>query len=236
MAKKNAKPKASIIEPVALQEERFSYRFKPRNQSQADAWRAIAENDYCFLTGVAGGGKSYLPVAYAVEHLLAGRYSKIILSRPAVEAGENLGYLPGSCTEKVLPFLTPVIDAVEKVTGCKSLKEKVMASVEIVPLAYARGRTFEKCFCILDEAQNADPAAIEMYMTRLGEGSKMVLCGDDGQPDIDRCILGEVAEAFHREQQAGWVKFTESVRHPRILSVIRIMAPFKQVSSKGKRR
>lgn len=232
MAKKNTKPKQTIIEPVEIAEPKHSYRFKPKNDKQLEAWRAIAENDYTFLTGVAGGGKSFIPVAYAIEGVLSKRFDKIILSRPAVEAGENLGYLPGSAIEKVSPFLTPVFDAVEKITGCKTLKERISSFIEIVPLAYARGRTFERCFCILDEAQNAEPAAIEMYMTRLGEGSKMVLCGDDGQPDIVRCVLGDVAKAFHDESQAGWCQFTESVRHPRILSVIRIMEPFKSKVSR----
>ena len=235
MAKKNTKPKQTIIEPVEFVEEKPSYRFKPKNKDQSEAWRAIAENDYTFLTGVAGSGKSFLPIAYAVEHLLSGRFKKIILSRPAVESGENLGFLPGEATDKVKPFLTPVFDAIDKVSGCKSLKERVAACIEIVPLAYARGRTFENCFCVLDEAQNAEPAAIEMYMTRLGEGSKMVLCGDDGQPDIDRCVLQDVARAFSEANQAGWVEFKESVRHPRILSVIKIMEPFKQMSKRGRR-
>lgn len=229
MAKKTTKPK-SIMEPAAKEPaQKLAFKFKPKNEAQRFAWREISENDYTFLTGLAGGGKTFVPMVYAIERLLAGEFDKIILSRPAVESCENLGFLPGSAKEKVSPFLTPVFDAIDKIMkDCDQLKERIKASIEIVPLAYARGRTFEKCFCILDEAQNADPDAIEMYMTRLGEGSKMVLCGDDGQPDISRCVLRDVAFAFFSEQQAGWTEFTESVRHPRIVSVIRIMSKFKE--------
>lgn len=206
-------------------------KFRAKTESQGRAMVAIAENDYTFLTGVAGSGKTFLAISYAVEQLLKTRFEKIILSRPAVESCESLGFLPGSASEKVSPFLIPVFDAIDKVTrSSESAKAKVRASVEIVPLAYARGRTFEKAFCILDEAQNAEPEAIEMYMTRLGPGSKMVLCGDDGQPDISKCVLAEVARAFADARMAGWVSFGErdSVRHPKIAEVIRIMSEFKR--------
>lgn len=206
-------------------------RFTPKNDAQRKAWYEIASNDYTFLTGIAGSGKTRIAMAYGVEGVLSGEFDKIVLTRPAVEAGENLGFLPGTMTEKMKPFLMPVFDSIDKIArDCETLKRRVMASVEIVPLAYARGRTFENCFCVLDEAQNAEAEAIELYMTRLGEGSKMVLCGDDGQPDIVRCVLGDVAQAFHAEKQAGWQHFTEkdSVRHPRIAHVIRIMGRFKQ--------
>lgn len=229
--KTTRKPKQSIIEPPLRQEDKTLVRFIPKNDVQRKAWREIHENDFCFLTGIAGGGKTFIAIAYGVTGLLNGTFEKLVLTRPAIESGEKLGFLPGEMGAKMLPFLAPVMDAVNKFTNVsESAKDKVKASVDVVPLAYARGRTFEKSFCILDESQNATPESIEMYMTRLGEGSKMVLCGDDGQPDIDRCVLNEVAKAFSDAGQAGWCAFgiKDSVRHPRIGKIIEIMSRFKR--------
>lgn len=224
MAKKTTKPKQVMDETV---EVAATFKFKPKNPEQEFAWRQMEDNDYCFLSGIAGSGKTTCAIAYGVQN--HQKYDKIIVARPAVESGESLGFLPGALDQKLAPFLTPIFEAIGKSTRhSSSLKEMIGAKIEVVPLAYARGRTFEKCFCVLDEAQNADPAAIEMFMTRLGYGSKMVLCGDDGQPDIVRCVLGDVAREFFAEGQAGWVRFTESVRHPRIVSVIKIMSKFKE--------
>lgn len=230
MAKKQPvkKPKQTILESPP--QTTASFRFKPKNDEQAKAWQEIASNDYTFLTGIAGSGKTTVAISYAVEHYKD--YEKIVIARPAVESGESLGFLPGDLSQKLNPYLVPVFEAIGKSTkNSTELKERIGAMVETVPLAYARGRTFENTFVVLDEAQNADAEAIEMFITRLGEGSKMVLCGDDGQPDIVRCVLGDVAKAFYDAGQAGWCQFTRSVRHPRIAKAIEIMSQFK-----GKRR
>lgn len=222
MAKKNTKPKQAIIEHT---EVITPFRFKAKNEEQQRAWEQIAANDFCFLSGIAGSGKTTIAVAYAVQN--HKQYEKIVIARPAVESCEKLGFVPGSLESKLSPYLRPVFDAIDKTTKTTtSFREMINAKVEMMPLAYTRGMTFENCFCILDEAQNATAKAIEMFMTRLGEGSKMVLCGDDGQPDIHNCVLGQVAKAFYEEGQAGWCALKKSVRHPRILSVVRIMEPF----------
>lgn len=231
-------PKPSIIEEPPKQEPNYDklITLRPKNKAQEKAWRDIHNNDYCFLTGYAGTGKTTLAVLYGVRGFLRGDFQKIYLTRPAVEATENLGFLPGELGAKLKPFLLPVFEAIAKTAGhganehLTELKNRIMAATEMVPLAYVRGRTFENAFCIMDEAQNASAEAIEMYMTRIGEGSKMVLCGDDHQPDIRDCVLGAVARAFDDAKQAGWCEFSKAdiVRHPRIGAVIDIMSQFKK--------
>jgi phosphate starvation-inducible protein PhoH and related proteins len=158
---------------------------KARTPSQQEYWNKVKSNDVVFAIGPAGTGKTYMAVAMALAYLRANEIQKIVLSRPAVEAGESLGFLPGDLSEKVDPYLRPLLDAVSDMVTpdkLKSLNEKHI--IEIIPLAYMRGRTFNNSFIILDEAQNTTPTQMKMFLTRLGFGSKAIITGDITQVDL----------------------------------------------------
>jgi len=158
---------------------------RARSEGQARAQEAIDTSDMTMLIGPAGSGKTRLAVAKAVDDLQAGRVDRIVLSRPAVEAGEKLGFLPGGPGEKVDPFMRPLFDALLQCMTPARLKAHIAdLSIEIAPIAFMRGRTLTNCFVILDEAQNATRGQLRMVMTRLGEGSKMVITGDPDQSDL----------------------------------------------------
>lgn len=188
---------------------------------------AIKKNDLVFGIGPAGTGKTYLAVVMAVSALKNGNVNKIILTRPAVEAGESLGFLPGDLKEKVDPYLRPLYDALHDILGMEHTQRLIeRGTIEIAPLAYMRGRTLDDAFVILDEAQNTTQAQMKMFLTRLGFGSKMVITGDQTQIDLPRgvksglimaeAILSGVAgiEFIHLEQ-------TDVVRHPLVARIIR---------------
>ena len=157
----------------------------PKTIGQAILCDAMRHNEVVFATGVAGTGKTYLAVAYAVNMLKSERVEKIILTRPAVEAGESLGFLPGDLKEKVDPYLTPLYDALHDMLGVEQTEKLIeKGTIEIAPLAYMRGRTLDDSFVILDEAQNTTPAQMKMFLTRLGFNSKMVITGDNTQIDL----------------------------------------------------
>jgi phosphate starvation-inducible PhoH-like protein len=157
----------------------------PRTPTQAAYLKAIDANDLSFGLGPAGTGKTYLAVAKAVENLLAGRVDRIILSRPAVEAGEQLGFLPGDMREKVDPYLRPLYDALYDVLPAAKVERDLLSGViEIAPLAFMRGRTLAHAFVILDEAQNTTSMQMKMFLTRMGDGSKMAVTGDPSQIDL----------------------------------------------------
>lgn len=187
---------------------------------------AIKKNDLVFGIGPAGTGKTYLAVVMAVSALKNGNVNKIILTRPAVEAGESLGFLPGDLKEKVDPYLRPLYDALHDILGMEHTQRLIeRGTIEIAPLAYMRGRTLDDAFVILDEAQNTTQAQMKMFLTRLGFGSKMVITGDQTQIDLPRGvksglimaegILSEVKgiEFIHLEQ-------TDVVRHPLVARII----------------
>jgi len=157
----------------------------PRSPRQADYVRAMQDNDLVFGLGPAGTGKTYLAVAMAVSLYLAGRVERIVLSRPAVEAGERLGFLPGDLKDKVDPYLRPLYDALYDMLPADLVARRIdSAEIEIAPLAFMRGRTLSQAFVILDEAQNTTPLQMKMFLTRLGEGSRMVVTGDLTQVDL----------------------------------------------------
>ena len=148
---------------------------------------AIRQNDLIFGIGPAGTGKTYLAVVMAVNALKSGKVNKIILTRPAVEAGESLGFLPGDLKEKVDPYLRPLYDALNDILGAEHTQRLIeRGTIEIAPLAYMRGRTLDDAFVILDEAQNTTHAQMKMFLTRLGFGSKMVITGDTTQIDLPK--------------------------------------------------
>ncbi|GGF83111.1 PhoH family protein [Paenibacillus aceti] len=186
----------------------------------------IKKNDIVFGIGPAGTGKTYLAVVLAIAALKEGSVKRIILTRPAVEAGENLGFLPGDLQEKVDPYLRPLYDALYDVMGPdQTAKALERGLIEIAPLAYMRGRTLDDSFIILDEAQNTTPEQMKMFLTRLGFGSKMVITGDVTQIDLPRGKKSGLIEArsiLQNIEEIGFVDFVESdvVRHSLVQKII----------------
>lgn len=199
---------------------------KAKTPGQSTYFQLAKKNDICFAIGPAGTGKTYLAVAFAVSALKKGIVSKIVLARPAVEAGESLGFLPGDIREKIDPYLRPLYDALEDMFPSDKLKQNIERGViEIVPLAYMRGRTLDNAFVILDEAQNATDTQMKMFLTRLGVNSKAIITGDITQIDLpNRTVSGLVKaqEILTGIQGIGFVYFEKSdvVRHKLVKDII----------------
>lgn len=169
----------------------------PRSEAQATYLDALAKNELVFGVGPAGTGKTYLAVAHAAQMMLQGQVERIILSRPAVEAGERIGFLPGDMKEKVDPYLRPLYDALYDVMHTDFIDRRIAASdIEIAPLAFMRGRTLSRAVVVLDEAQNATVAQMKMFLTRLGEGSRMIITGDPSQTDLPERGQSGLADAL----------------------------------------
>jgi phosphate starvation-inducible protein PhoH and related proteins len=198
----------------------------PRTPAQAAYIDALARNEMVFGVGPAGTGKTYLAVAQGVALLLAGRVDRIVLSRPAVEAGERLGFLPGDLKEKVDPYLRPLYDALHDMLPAEQVKRRLeVGEIEIAPLAFMRGRTLAHAYCILDEAQNTTPAQIKMFLTRMGDGSRMVITGDPTQVDLpfgQRSGLTDALDILEGEPGIVVSRFDERdvVRHPLVARVV----------------
>ncbi|KUP07233.1 phosphate starvation protein PhoH [Bacillus coahuilensis m2-6] len=188
--------------------------------------QAIKKNDLVFGVGPAGTGKTYLAVVMAVDALKKGKVKRIILTRPAVEAGESLGFLPGDLKEKVDPYLRPLYDALHDVFGAEQTTRLIeRGTIEIAPLAYMRGRTLDDAFVILDESQNTTAAQMKMFLTRLGFGSKMVITGDPTQIDLPNRVKSGLLVAEHTLKNVNGIKFihleqTDVVRHPLVAKII----------------
>ena len=189
--------------------------------------RALRENDLVFGLGPAGTGKTYLAVAAAVDLLMTGRVERIILSRPAVEAGERLGFLPGDLRDKVDPYLRPIFDALNDMLPADQLAKRLgSGEIEVAPIAFMRGRTLSHAFVILDEAQNTTPVQIKMFLTRLGEASRMVVTGDPTQVDLPagtRSGLAEALETLRGVEGIATVQFSDEdvVRHGLVARIVR---------------
>ena len=199
---------------------------EPRTDAQRAYVASLFSNELAFGIGPAGTGKTYLAVAVGVSLFLTGKVDKIILSRPAVEAGEKLGYLPGDMKEKVDPYMQPLYDALDDFIPTKQLarlfEEK---QIEIAPLAFMRGRTLANAFVVLDEAQNATSMQMKMFLTRLGKGSRMVITGDRSQVDLPRGVTSGLADAerlLHSIEKISFNYFTSKdvVRHPLVAAII----------------
>ena len=198
----------------------------PRSPTQAEYIRAIRANDLTFGLGPAGTGKTYLAVAVAVTMLTAGEVDRIILTRPAVEAGERLGFLPGDLREKVDPYLRPIYDALyDMLPGDQVMRRLDSGEIEVAPLAFMRGRTLSHAFIILDEAQNTTPVQMKMFLTRFGEQSRMVVTGDMSQIDLPRGMpsgLRESIQVLRDVEGVAFVHFTHAdvVRHPLVTRIV----------------
>ncbi len=199
---------------------------RPKTEGQQRYYQAIFENDIVFAIGPAGTGKTYLAVAMAVAHLKAHEVDRIILTRPAVEAGEKLGYLPGDFRDKVDPYLRPLWDALYDMLPVDKLRKMMdQGQIEIVPLAYMRGRTLNNAFVILDEAQNTSENQMKMFLTRLGVNSKAIITGDITQidiPDKSRSGLVQVQHILQGIDGIAFVYLTEKdvVRHRLVREII----------------
>ncbi len=189
---------------------------------------AVEERSVVLALGPAGTGKTYLAIAKAVEALEKGRASRIVLSRPAVEAGESLGFLPGDLQDKLAPYLRPLYDALTERLGTKRLKALVAEGViEIAPVAYMRGRTLNDCFIVIDEAQNCTYGQLKMLLTRLGWRSTMVLTGDPDQTDLLSGLsgLGDIANRLERVPEISVIRLGEAdiVRHPLVAGMLTVL-------------
>ena len=198
-----------------------------RSEKQSDYIKALRENDIILSLGPAGTGKSFLAVSVAVTLLMEKKIERVILSRPAVEAGEKLGFLPGDMKEKVDPYLRPLYDALYELFGADKIDKKIEAGeIEIAPLAFMRGRTLKNCFAILDEAQNATKTQIKMFLTRIGENSKLVVNGDPSQIDLINKTHSGLIKSKDILKDLKEIKIIEFdhndvVRHPLVSKIIR---------------
>ncbi|MEA2755269.1 MAG: phosphate starvation-inducible protein PhoH [Aliidongia sp.] len=214
-----------LPEPASIRTRKR--QISARSVAQGEYIRALRDHALVFGLGPAGTGKTYLAVAAAVDMLMTGQVQRIILSRPAVEAGERLGFLPGDLKEKVDPYLRPLYDALhDMLPGDQIIKRLGNGDIEVAPLAFMRGRTLAHAFVILDEAQNTTPVQMKMFLTRLGEGARMAVTGDLSQIDLPRGTrsgLTDALETLDGVEGIGMVKFTEAdvVRHPLVMRIVR---------------
>jgi len=206
----------------------FVKKVRPQSDNQRALLAALKEKSLTLTLGPAGTGKTYLAIASAVEAFEEGRVGRIILSRPAVEAGESLGFLPGDLTEKLAPYLRPLYDALSERLGGKRLRALLAdGSIEIAPVAYMRGRTLNNSFVVIDEAQNCTYGQLKMLLTRLGWHSVMVLTGDPDQNDLLPGMSGfsDIARRLETLPEVAVVQLrdTDIVRHPLVASMLTVL-------------
>ncbi|BCU52437.1 phosphate starvation protein PhoH [Staphylococcus auricularis] len=209
-----------------ITKDAFGKTIRAKTMGQRLYINAMKRNDLAFGLGPAGTGKTFLAVVYAAKQLRKGNVKRIVLTRPAVEAGESLGFLPGDLKEKVDPYLRPLYDGLNTVLGREQTERFIERGIiEIAPLAYMRGRTLDDAFVILDEAQNTTHAQMKMFLTRLGFGSKMVVTGDQTQIDLPKGVksgLKEAVKKLHSVKGISVIKLdqTDVVRHPLVSKII----------------
>jgi len=209
-------------------ERKYSRKIKPQSDNQKHLMTSIEEYNVVVASGPAGTGKTYVAIAKAVEALESGRVSRIILSRPAVEAGENLGYLPGALDEKLAPYLRPLYDCLSDRMGLRSLKKFLHdGTIEIAPIAYMRGRTLNNAYIVVDEAQNCTYGQLKMLLTRLGWQSTMVLTGDPDQSDLLDGLSGlnDITRRLESLDDVAVVHMQDRdiVRHPLVAAMLSVI-------------
>ncbi len=222
-----AEPQLDMFGAAPLEIRTRRKLVEPRTAAQKGYVVSLFRNELVFGLGPAGTGKTYLAVAAAVSMFIEGRVDRIILSRPAVEAGERLGFLPGDMKDKVDPYMQPLYDALNDFFPPKQVQKLIEErQIEIAPLAFMRGRTLSNAFVVLDEAQNATTMQMKMFLTRLGEGSRMAITGDVTQIDLPRGVMSGLIEAeriLRDVPGVGFTRFTaeDVVRHPLVARIIR---------------
>jgi phosphate starvation-inducible PhoH-like protein len=209
-------------------------KIAPKTKNQAELVQSVYQNDLVFAMGPAGTGKTYISVALAVKALKNKVVKKIIITRPAVEAGENLGFLPGDLKEKIDPYLRPIYDALGDMIPSEKLKYYMENSIiEIAPLAFMRGRTLDNAYILLDEAQNTTPMQIKMFLTRMGPDSKVIITGDQSQIDLPRNQHSGFIQAIQVLKGLEGIGFvtldeTDVVRHKLVKSIIKAYAKYEE--------
>lgn len=204
----------------------FRNRLKPRTENQKSYIRTVAENSITFCQGLAGSGKTHIAIGMALEYLLDEKVKKIIITRPVLEAGEKIGYLPGTAEEKLHPYLLPILDEINHfISPALYASLKLNNKIEVVPLGLMRGRNFHDSFIVADECQNASYDQLKMLLTRLGRDSKMVLTGDIGQSDLSRHLRGGFLQMINYLEGINNIGFSvlesvDIVRNPIIAAII----------------
>lgn len=220
-SKKNKKEIKPAANPPSFNK---SFHIEFKNEAQSSAWAAFKQYDVLFLIGPAGCGKTFLASAFAIEQILNKQRNKIILTRPIVEAGESLGFLPGEFEEKVHPYMMPLYDCIDQMIGPDGpWRERIDNCVEVAPLAFMRGRTFSNSICIFDEAQNASYLQLKLFLTRFGENSKIIITGDPTQSDIgSKVALVDVVQKLRNINGIGILEFKNDsiVRHSLVGKII----------------
>jgi len=232
MARRPAKKAAARAKRKEQKQEKQSQNiYTPvdielRTDMQRRAWKSMGENLVTFLLGSAGSGKTFLAMAYAINAVLSKQCEKIVLTRPIVESGEKLGFLPGTFGEKVNPYMQPLYDTLEVMVGRGGAqRELINKSIVLAPLCYMRGRTFNDSICIFDEAQNASYQQLKLFLSRFGQNTKYVITGDPQQSDLytKDVPLVEVVQRLRSVPAIDTVKFTNNdvVRHPLVAEILK---------------
>jgi phosphate starvation-inducible PhoH-like protein len=214
--------------PEPTRERSYLAKVRAQSDGQRDLMAALERYSLTLALGPAGSGKTYLAIAAAVEALTAGRVGRIVLTRPAVEAGENLGFLPGELADKLAPYLRPLYDALNERLGGKRVKQLITeGAIEIAPVAFMRGRTLNNAFIVIDEAQNCTYGQIKMLLTRLGWHSTMVVTGDPDQTDLLDGMSGllDIARRVEPLAEIAVIRLTDKdiVRHPLVASMLTVL-------------
>jgi phosphate starvation-inducible protein PhoH and related proteins len=219
-------PFLAVAEPA--RERSYLAKIRPQSDGQKELMAALERHALTVALGPAGSGKTYLAIAAAVEALNAGRVGRIVLTRPAVEAGENLGFLPGEMEDKLAPYLRPLYDALNERIGGKRVKQLITeGAIEIAPVAFMRGRTLNNAFIVIDEAQNCTYGQIKMLLTRLGWHSTMVVTGDPDQTDLLEGLSGlrDIAQRLEAISDIAVVRLSDRdiVRHPLVAGMLTVL-------------
>jgi phosphate starvation-inducible protein PhoH and related proteins len=217
----------------------FRNRLKPKSENQKEYIRYIAENTITFCQGVAGSGKTHIAIGMALEHLLYHKVDKIVITRPVIEAGEKIGYLPGTAEEKLHPYLLPILDEINHfISPANYANLKINNKIEIVPLGLMRGRSFHNSFIVADECQNASYDQLKMLLTRTGQNSKMILTGDISQSDLQYHMRGGFLDMinFLKDLDGIGCALLEScdiIRNPIIANILARLESHEHQASKS---